>query len=287
MAGKLQRVVVIGSGTMGHGIAYVTAVAGFDVTLVDSNGDALDSARARIAELHRKGISRGKLTEHASLQAEARLSFSTDLEPSCPGSDLVIEAVPENPEIKQELIGRIEPLVRSDAILASNTSSLSLGSLAAVMSRPERFIGLHFFNPVAAMKLLEIVRGPLTNDATVEFSRMFAESLGKTAIVVRDSPGFATSRLGVVIGLEAMRMLEQGVASAVDIDSAMELGYNHPMGPLRLSDIVGLDVRLAIAEHLYSTLGSETYKPPQILRDLVARGHLGKKSGRGFHDWTE
>jgi 3-hydroxybutyryl-CoA dehydrogenase len=195
--------------------------------------------------------------------------------------------VPENIELKKSVLKTVEQNVTSDALITSNTSALPINQLAGVLDRPERFAGLHFFNPVAAMRLVEIVRGRATNEAVVEQLRVFAGALGKTAIVVNDSPGFATSRLGVVLGLEAMRMLEQGVASAEDIDRAMELGYNHPVGPLRLTDMVGLDVRLAIAEHLHGALGSEAFRPPDILRRLVAEGRLGRKSGRGFYEWTD
>lgn len=285
MGVMLRKITVVGSGTMGHGITYVAANAGYAVTMVDLDSAALERGMAGIRQLHERAISRGKLTSEAAAEGASRIGYSSDILESCRDADMVVEAIPEDIVLKSALFEQIDGVVRSNCILASNTSSLSIASLAGATTRPERFIGLHFFNPVAAMKLLEIVRGNLTSDATVEICRGFAESMGKTAIVVRDSPGFATSRLGVVLGLEAMRMFEQGVASAVDIDRAMELGYNHPVGPLKLSDLVGLDVRLAIAEHLFRTLGGAAYEPPQILRDLVAAGHLGKKSGRGFHTW--
>jgi 3-hydroxybutyryl-CoA dehydrogenase len=195
--------------------------------------------------------------------------------------------VPERLELKQAIFKYLEPAVSEHAILASNTSSLSITRIANGLAYPERVVGLHFFNPVPVMKLLEIVRGERTSDAVINAARALATSLGKTPIVVRDTPGFATSRLGVVLGLEAIRMLEQGVASAEDIDRAMELGYNHPMGPLRLTDVVGLDVRLAIAEHLHGTLGDATYEPPALLRRLVSEGKLGKKSGHGFYAWEK
>jgi 3-hydroxybutyryl-CoA dehydrogenase len=202
------------------------------------------------------------------------------------GSDLIIEAVPESFELKEELFAQADLFCGPETILASNTSSLSISKLAGTVERRDRFIGMHFFNPPHVMKLIEIVRGERTSDETVEQVREISEAMGKTAIVVRDTPGFATSRLGVAIGLEAMRMLEEGVASAEDIDRAMELGYNHPMGPLRLTDLVGLDVRLGIAEYLAATLGPR-FEPPQLLRDLVAQGKLGKKTGEGFYRWTQ
>jgi 3-hydroxybutyryl-CoA dehydrogenase len=201
--------------------------------------------------------------------------------------DLVIEAAPENLELKQNLLREVEELVDRDCIFATNTSSLAIGEIASASSRPEQVVGMHFFNPVHLMRLIEIVRGKQTSEATTEAVRAVATRMKKEPIIVRDVPGFASSRLGVTLGLEAMRMLEQGVASARDIDMAMELGYNHPMGPLRLTDLVGLDVRLNIAEYLHGKLGSETFRPPEILRRLVSEGKLGKKSGEGFYKWNE
>ena len=280
-------VAVIGAGTMGHGIAYVSALAGHPTTLFDASADALRAAVSKIAATSKKAVDKGKLDRSEADALLGRLRYEPDINQAVFGSSLIVEAVPENLSLKQELFRLIEERVSASAILATNTSALSINAIAGVLGRPERFIGLHFFNPVPVMQLLEIVRGSMTNDAVVESMKAFALALGKTAIVVKDSPGFATSRLGVVLGLEAMRMLEQGVASAEDIDRAMELGYNHPIGPLKLTDMVGLDVRLAIAEHLHATLGDDTYRPPQILRDMVSQGRLGKKSGRGFHSWSE
>jgi 3-hydroxybutyryl-CoA dehydrogenase len=211
---------------------------------------------------------------------------TTDLDAACRGIDLVIEAVPENLELKAEILSRVADSAPPHALIGSNTSSLSLTAIAARSGRPAHTIGLHFFNPVHIMKLLEIVVAEQTSDETLAAAKSFAEKLGKTAIVVKDSPGFATSRLGLVIGLEAMRMLESGVASAADIDRAMELGYGHPMGPLKLTDLVGLDVRLAIADHLHREVG-EQFRAPPILRRLVRAGKLGKKSGAGFYDWAK
>jgi 3-hydroxybutyryl-CoA dehydrogenase len=227
------------------------------------------------------------MTPAAVEHALAHLSYDAALESAVEGADLVIEAIPEELELKQNLFRLIEPRLPSDAMMASNTSALSITDIGKALRRADRFLGMHFFNPVPAMRLLELVRGSMTSDACIETARAFSSSIGKTAIVVKDSPGFATSRLGVVLGLEAMRMLEQKVASAADIDQAMELGYNHPVGPLRLTDIVGLDVRLAIARHLYSVMRDDTYRPPRILIDMVARGELGKKSGRGFYEWKD
>jgi 3-hydroxybutyryl-CoA dehydrogenase len=265
----------------------VVAAAGHPTFLNDTSPLALDSARSQLTALFATAVAKGKLDDRSAEQAIGNLRFVAEPDAAARGAGLVIEAVPENLALKQAVVRGVEPLIPGDAVIASNTSALSISAIASVMERPERLVGMHFFNPVPAMRLIEIVRGNATNDAVVEIARAFAIKLGKTAIVVKDSPGFATSRLGVVLGLEAMRMLEQGVASAADIDRAMELGYNHPVGPLRLTDMVGLDVRLAIAEYLFATFGDDTYKPPRILRELVARGDLGKKSGTGFFDWTD
>ncbi len=281
----IERVAVVGAGTMGHGIAHAALAAGYHVALADADRDALLAALARIREAFEKGIERGKLDAAARDAALARLTTHPALEEAARGADIVIEAVPERIELKRALFAAAQGAAPPHAILASNTSSLSISAIAAAVAQPGRVIGLHFFNPVAAMRLVEIVRGQATSDVTVDAARAFAESLGKTAIVVGDTPGFATSRLGVVLGLEAIRMVEQGVATAEDIDRAMELGYNHPVGPLRLGDMVGLDVRLAIADHLHATLKEETYRAPRLLRRMVAEGKLGRKSGEGFYRW--
>jgi 3-hydroxybutyryl-CoA dehydrogenase len=281
----IERVAVIGAGTMGHGIAHAALAAGYRVALADADRDALLAAHERIREAFAKGIERGKLDAAARDAALARLVTHPALEDAARDADLVIEAVPERIELKRALFTAAQGAAPAHAILASNTSSLSISAIAAAVAQPGRVVGMHFFNPVAAMRLVEIVRGQATADATLEAARAFAESLGKTPIVVGDSPGFATSRLGVVLGLEAIRMVEQGVATAEDIDRAMELGYNHPVGPLRLGDMVGLDVRLAIADHLHATLKEETYRAPRLLRRMVAEGKLGRKSGEGFYRW--
>jgi 3-hydroxybutyryl-CoA dehydrogenase len=281
----IRRVAVIGAGTMGHGIAYVALAAGYEVALADADRDALLAAHDRIAEAFAAAIERKKLSAADRDAGLARLATFPALESAVAEADLVIEAVPERMELKRSLFTAAHGAAPPHAILASNTSSLSISDIAAAVPRPERVVGMHFFNPVAAMRLVEIVRGAATSDATVETASAFAASLGKTAIIVQDSPGFATSRLGIALGLEAVRMLEAGIASAADIDRAMELGYNHPIGPLRLGDIVGLDVRLAIADHLHSALGSEVFRAPELLRRMVAEGKLGRKSGEGFYRW--
>jgi 3-hydroxybutyryl-CoA dehydrogenase len=280
----IRTIAVIGTGTMGRGIAYLAAVAGYDTVLHDSDAAALDAARASIDSTLAKGVEKKKIGEADARAAIERLQMIGDLEPAVRDADLIIEAVPENFDLKKELFAQADLFCAEEAILASNTSSISITKLASNVERRDRFVGMHFFNPPHLMKLIELVRGERTSDATMEQVRAVAEKMGKTPIVVSDSPGFATSRLGVAIGLEAMRMLEEGVASAADIDRAMELGYNHPMGPLRLTDLVGLDVRLGIAEYLAETLGPR-FEPPQILRDMVRDGKLGKKSGRGFYEW--
>jgi len=280
----IRQITILGTGTMGRGIAYLAAVAGYDTVLFDVEQEALDAARAAIDSILRRGVEKGKLTEAEAAAALERVQLVPELEPAVNSADLIVEAVPESYELKTDLFAQADLFCGPDTILASNTSSISITRLAANVERRDRFVGMHFFNPPHVMKLIEIVSGERTSDTTIAQVREVAEKMGKTAIEVRDSPGFATSRLGVAIGLEAMRMLEEGVASAEDIDRAMELGYNHPMGPLRLTDLVGLDVRLAIAEYLASTLGPR-FDPPQILRDHVAQGKLGKKTGEGFYRW--
>src|SRR3954447_3108019 len=280
----IRQIAVIGSGTMGRGIAYLSAVAGYDTVIHDVDQDALDAAKASIESTLRKGVERGKLDAAAAEAAVGRVQLIPELESAARGADLIIEAVPESFELKQTLFAQADLFCSEETILASNTSSISITKLANAVERRDRFVGLHFFNPPHVMKLIEIVRGERTSDATIDEVRALAQAMGKEPIVVRDSPGFATSRLGVAIGLEAIRMLEEGVASAEDIDKAMELGYNHPMGPLRLTDLIGLDVRLGIAEYLSSTLGLR-FDPPELLRRMVADGKLGKKTGEGFYRW--
>jgi len=280
------RVAVVGAGTMGHGIAYVATVAGCSVALTDSRPEAIPPAIRRIGDLFTGGVARGKVGEAEVAAAAARLRAERDLAPAVREADVVIEAVVEDLGIKQRLFAELERAAPAGALLATNTSSLSVAAIASGMRRPGRLVGMHFFNPVHAMKLVEVIQPPGADRATVDRAVELARVFGKEPIVVRDSPGFASSRLGMAIGLEAMRMLEQGVASAEDIDRAMELGYNHPMGPLKLTDLVGLDVRLAIAEYLYRTLEEPQFEPPRILRDKVAKGELGKKTGKGFYTWS-
>jgi 3-hydroxybutyryl-CoA dehydrogenase len=275
------RVGVYGGGRMGTGIAHTFLAAGCQVVVIEGDEPGALTARARVVSSLGKAADRGALSGTIE-EASARLTTTTDTD-ALAHVGLVIEAVPEDAALKLAVFQRAEQ-VAPDAVLATNTSSLSIDSIAAGLRSPERFIGLHFFNPVPASDLVEVVVGEHTAYPLVEQARGWVAALGKTAITVKDSPGFASSRLGVAIALEAMRMVQEGVASAEDIDTAMTLGYRHPVGPLKTTDLVGLDVRLAIAEHLARELGPR-FEPPQLLRDKVAAGELGRKSGRGFYDW--
>ncbi|MFC3300301.1 3-hydroxyacyl-CoA dehydrogenase family protein [Arthrobacter agilis] len=275
---------VLGGGRMGAGIAHAFCLAGADVVVVERDGAAAEAGLERVTQALGRSVDRGTTPEDLAALT-ARVSVSTD-HAAFAACGLVVEAVPEDPELKRHALRAVEDVLDDGAWLATNTSSLSVDELAAALQRPERFCGLHFFNPVPASTLIEVVLGARTSTELEEAARAWVGALGKTAVVVRDTPGFASSRLGVALALEAMRMLEEGVATAEDIDAAMVLGYRHPVGPLRTTDMVGLDVRLGIAEYLESTLGPR-FTPPAILRDTVARGHLGRKSGRGFFDWED
>jgi len=279
-----QHVGVLGGGRMGAGIAHAFLIKGATVVVVERDDDAAAGARTRVTEAVAKSASRGAL-DGTPEEVLARFSTSTDYS-AFAGCGLVVEAVPEDFELKVSALKAVEEQLAPDAFLASNTSSLSVTDLAAQLQRPAGFVGLHFFNPVPASTLIEVVVAKETSAELAAQAKGWTEALGKTAVVVNDAPGFASSRLGVAIALEAMRMVEEGVASAEDIDAAMVLGYKHPTGPLKTTDIVGLDVRLGIAEYLHSTLG-ERFAPPQILRDKVARGELGRKTGKGFFDWAD
>lgn len=284
MAG-VDAVLVVGAGTMGHGIAQVAAAAGAAVALHDVSDDRIEVGLASIERNLTKGVEKGKVTEDARRETLARIRGEASLAAGAERADLVVEAAPESLELKRKIFAALDLATRPEAILASNTSSISIGEIADPVRDPGRVVGMHFFNPVHLMSLVEVVRGARSRDAVVEAAVAAGRAWGKEPIVVRDVPGFASSRLGLALGLEAMRMLESGVASAEDIDRAMTLGYRHPMGPLRLTDLVGLDVRLAIAEYLHRELDSETFRPPEILKRYVEEGRLGKKTGRGFHDW--
>ena len=281
----ISGVAVLGAGTMGHGIAHVCAAAGLDTRLFDIDDEALARARARIVANLDRGVDLGKVEPVQRDETLDRLTLEADIQAAVEGTQIVVEAAPERLELKQELLGRAAIGVAADCLLASNTSSLSITAIAETLPGPERVVGVHFFNPVHIMSLVEVVRGDRTAERVVEQARSFAVRLGKEPIVVRDSPGFASSRLGLALGLEAMRMVQEDVASPADIDRAMELGYRHPMGPLRLTDLVGLDVRLEIARYLSRALGDDRFRPPELLERMVEEGKLGKKSGEGFYRW--
>lgn len=283
-ADSIQTAAVIGAGTMGHGVAQVLAMAGITTRLFDINQAGIDNGLSKIAANLAKGVARGKVTAEDESATNARLSGTTDMQAAIAGVDVVIEAVPEIMDLKKKIFTELGDSLGANVLLATNTSSLPIAEIASAARFPERVTGMHFFNPVHIMKLLEVVRAEQTSDETLAIVSDVGVRLGKELIVVSDSAGFATSRLGLIIGLEAMRMLESGVASAEEIDKAMELGYRHPMGPLRLTDLVGLDVRLAIAEHLFAEVGPQ-FRPPQILRRMVRAGKLGKKTGQGFYSW--
>ncbi|EDY46731.1 3-hydroxyacyl-CoA dehydrogenase family protein [Streptomyces sp. SPB074] len=280
-----RRAGVIGGGRMGAGIAQSFATAGAAVTVVEQDEAAAAKVRERIAGSLERAAGRGLLPA-APEEILGRLAFVGDVAGLPADADLVVEAVPENAGLKAKLLAAAERVVGADTVLATNTSSLSITELSASLARPDRFLGMHFFNPVPASALVELVVPEATGRAVVDRALAWTAGLGKKDVVVKDSPGFASSRLGVALGLEAIRMVEEGVAAPEAIDDAMTLGYKHPMGPLRLTDLVGLDVRLAIAEYLHRTLG-ERFAPPALLREKVARGELGRSSGRGFYTWDD
>jgi len=281
-----QNVAVIGSGTMGAGIAQVCATAGSSVHLQDISQDLLDSAHGRIESFLTKSIQKGKVTEDQKATALANIQTTVELGTAVERADIVVEAIPEDLQLKNDLFRDVASKCSENAVLATNTSSLSLAKVFQGVAHAERCLGTHFFNPPPLMPLLEVVRAANTSLEVVDRVLAWAKAIHKDPIVINDSPGFATSRLGVALGLEAIRMVEAGVAAPKDIDKAMELGYRHPMGPLRLTDLVGLDVRMAIADYLNEALDSPAFQVPLLMRDMVAKGLLGKKSGKGFYDWT-
>jgi 3-hydroxybutyryl-CoA dehydrogenase len=284
-ANDIQSAAVLGAGTMGHGIAQVLAMSGIETRLFDIDSAAVDRGIEAIGKNLQKGVERGKVTAEACDEALTKLSGGNVLASVIDGVQLVVEAVPEKIELKQQIFEELGQRLRSNVLLATNTSSLPITKIAEVTQAPERVVGMHFFNPVHIMKLVEVVETELSSEAAVTCAMDLSRRMGKEPIRVKDSPGFASSRLGLVIGLEAMRMVESGVASAEDIDKAMTLGYGFPMGPLKLTDLVGLDVRLSIAEYLTEKIGPG-FTPPKLLREMVERGDLGKKSGKGFYDWS-
>ena len=283
----MRSVAVIGAGTMGSGIAQVCAQTGWETRLYDAFPDSLEKGMFSIGEFWRNGVSRGKNTEEEVKNWSNKLVAYNDLEGALSGVDIVIEAIPEKIDLKRSIFRKIEALAPENAILATNTSGLRISEIASAVKTPERLVGMHFFNPVPIMKLLEVIKHDLASDDIVREVIEIGEEMGKTTIVVGDIPGFATSRLGVVLGNEAIRMLAEGVASASDIDTAMKLGYRHPMGPLELSDLVGLDVRRDILNNLAESFNDSSYLPHPLLDRLVESGELGKKTGRGIYDWSE
>jgi|TARA_B100001540_G_scaffold303790_1_gene312810 3-hydroxybutyryl-CoA dehydrogenase len=283
---RIGTVAVIGAGTMGAGIAQVCAQTGWQTRLYDAFPEGLQKGMDSISAFWEKGIARGKTTEQQKSEWSANLSLHEDMSAAVSGADLVIEAVPEVMELKQSIFSQLEEMAPPHAILATNTSGLQIGDIASATECPERVIGMHFFNPVPLMALLELVRHESCSDDTVEAAQSIGSAMGKETILVRDVPGFATSRLGVVLGNEAIRMLADGVASASDIDTAMRLGYKHPMGPLELSDLVGLDVRRDILNNLAEAFDDERYLPHPMLDRLVEAGNLGRKVGKGIYDWS-
>ena len=282
----IRTVAVIGAGTMGAGIAQVCAQTGWQTRLYDAFPEGLEKGMNTIDDFWEKGIARGKTTQQEKDKWLTNISQLTDLKEAVDGVDIVIEAVPENMELKQKIFSQLEQIAPSHALLATNTSGLPISAIAESTSCPERVIGMHFFNPVPIMKLLEIVRHDSCSEETIAAAQSIGSAMGKETILVNDIPGFATSRLGVVLGNEAIRMLADRVASASDIDTAMRLGYRHPMGPLELSDLVGLDVRRDILNSLAEAFDDDSYRPHPLLNSLVEEGSLGKKSGKGIYDWT-
>jgi len=280
----MQNVAVLGAGIMGRGIAYVSALGGYTTTLQDTSRDQLEKAASDISAILEKGVATGKVADHDALEARRRLRTVTSLEDAARQADLVIEAVPERMDLKVEVFAQLDRVAPAHAILASNTSSLSITEMAAATRRAPQVVGLHFFNPVHRMKLLEIVRALETSEKTLAQCEEVGRRMGKECVTVRESPGFVTSRINAMIGNEAFYMLQEGVASAADIDKALKLGLNHPMGPFELVDLVGLDTRLAILHFLHRTLG-EKFRPCPLIEQYVAAGRLGRKSGRGVYEY--
>ena len=281
------NITVLGAGQMGQGIAHISALAGFNTRLFDKDQSTLEVAMAAVEQTLSKGVELGKITNADRARTLKRLTPAMTVEDGVEGAGLVIEAIPEDINLKKDLFRRVADSVPGETVLASNTSSLSITEIASGIPSPDRVVGMHFFNPPHIIKLLEVIRGEKSALEIVERVCEIGRQLDREVVIINDSPGFASSRLGVVLGLEAIRMLEQGVASAADIDAAMVHGYRHPIGPLRLTDLVGLDVRLAIANYLHQKLGSSQFEPPKLLQEMVRDGLLGKKSGKGFYCWKE
>ncbi len=283
---EIRTIVVVGAGAMGHGIAQVAAMGGYQVHLEDVSQEMLATARSRIESNLQKGVKLGKVEPELVQAALSRIRYSADLEAIAPQADFVIEAVPEVMSLKCEIFAQLDELCPPHAILATNTSTLSPSEIGSATRRPDRVIAMHFFNPVHIMKLVEVIRSLDTSDETCEATLALARQMGKETVVVNESPGFVTSRMSALVGNEAFYMLMEGVASAEDIDRAIKLGLNYPMGPLELGDLVGLDVRLRNLEYLHRTLG-EKFRPCPLLVKYVQAGRLGRKTGRGVYDYSE
>ena len=281
------NITVLGAGQMGQGIAHISALAGFNTRLYDKDKSTLEAAMAAVEQTLSKGVELGKITNADRARTLERLTPAMTVEHGVEDAGLVIEAIPEDINLKKDLFRQVADSVPEETVLASNTSSLSITEIASGIPSPERVVGMHFFNPPHIIKLLEVIRGEKSASEIVDRVCEIGRQMDREVVLISDSPGFASSRLGVVLGLEAIRMLEQGVASAADIDAAMVHGYRHPIGPLRLTDLVGLDVRLAIAQYLHEKLGSSQFEPPKLLQEMVSDGLLGKKSGKGFYCWKE
>ncbi len=282
----IQTIGVVGCGLMGSGIVEVAARSGFDVIVSEANDDFLQAGLARIDKSLARAVKKGKLSEEDAAAIKARITGVVGLD-AFKDVDLVIEAVSENMDLKRDIFRTLDEITRPDVILASNTSSISIAALAAATQRPDKVVGMHFFNPVPVMALLELVRGILTSDETLATARAIGERMGKTPVVAKDSPGFIVNRLLIPFLLDAIRMYESGLATKEDIDTGVKLGLNHPMGPLTLADFVGLDTTLFVADVLYEEYGDPNFKAPPLLRQMVAAGLLGRKSGQGFYDWRK
>ena len=281
------NITVLGAGQMGQGIAHISALAGFNTRLYDNDKSTLEAAMAAVEQTLSKGVELGKITNADRARALERLTPAMTVEHGVEDAGLVIEAIPEDINLKKDLFRQVADSVPEETVLASNTSSLSITEIASGIPSPDRVVGMHFFNPPHIIKLLEVIRGEKSASEIVDWVCEIGRQMDREVVLISDSPGFASSRLGIVLGLEAIRMLEQEVASAADIDAAMVHGYRHPIGPLRLTDLVGLDVRLAIAQYLHEKLGSSQFEPPKLLQEMVSDGLLGKKSGKGFYCWKE
>ncbi|RAS83699.1 3-hydroxyacyl-CoA dehydrogenase [Priestia endophytica] len=281
----ISNIVVVGSGVMGRGIAYVSAVGGYSVTLIDLDESALQNAKKEIISLFEKSLNRGHISNELVLQAKRNLSYSTDLKRAGSQADLIIEAVPEKTEIKRQVFHNLEEYASDSCIFATNTSTMSPTEIASYAKRPEKTIAMHFFNPVHKMPLVEIVRGLETSDETVQLIKEVAEQMGKKSVVINEFPGFVTSRISALVGNEAFYMLQEGLGTPEEIDKAIKLGLNYPMGPFELVDLVGLDARLNNLKYLHEKLG-EKYRPAPLLEQYVKAGRLGRKSGKGVYDYT-